>query len=68
MKNWNAPAVEELEVKLTASSGVKNTTEVNGGYVNGSWVDAQYDSSIYEDKKEDDWCTTKHENSAEVDS
>lgn len=67
MKNWNIPAVEELEVKLTASSGVPTTTEA-GGYLDNGWHDATYDSSIYEKETDDATCTIKIENSASVES
>lgn len=61
MKNWNIPTVEELEVKLTASSGVSSTAEVNGGFIEGVWHDAQYDSNIYEKLTPDSECVVKVE-------
>lgn len=67
MKNWNVPMVEELEVKLTASSGVPTTAE-QAGYLGNGWNDAQYDSSIYEKESDDATCTIKIENSAKVES
>lgn len=67
MKNWNTPSVEELEVKLTASSGVSSTTEA-AGYLDNGWNDATYDSSIYEKETDDATCTIKIENSASVES
>lgn len=48
MKTWNAPVMQELDVKLTASSGVSGTTEADG-YLSGTgWVYPTYDSSTYE--------------------
>lgn len=67
MKNWNVPMVEELEVKLTASSGVPANTEQDG-YLQNGWHDAQYDSAIYEKESDDATCTIKIENSAKVES
>ena len=67
MKNWNAPALEELEVNLTASSGVPSTTEA-AGYLDNGWHDATYDSSIWEKLTDDATCTVKIENSASVES
>ena len=50
MKNWNAPAVEELEVKLTASEGGPGETE-QAGYQDpntaSGFVWATYDSNEY---------------------
>ena len=67
MKNWNIPAVEELEVKLTASSGVPAVSEEKG-YLENGWNDATFDSSIYEKESDDSTCTIKIENSASVES
>ena len=67
MKIWNIPSVEELEVKLTASSGVPSTSENDGG-LEGGWHDATYDSSIYEKESEDATCCIKIENSASQES
>lgn len=67
MKMWNAPVMQELDVKLTASSGVASTTEA-AGYLQHGWIDATYDSSIYEKLTDDATCTVKIENSASVES
>ena len=67
MKMWNAPAMQELDVKLTASSGVASTTEA-AGYLQNGWHDATYDSSIYEKLTDDATCTVLVENSASVES
>ena len=67
MKNWNIPSVEDLEVKLTASSGVPAVTEANG-YLQDGWNDPTYDSSIWEKESDDSTCTIKIENSANVES
>lgn len=47
MKTWTNPVMQELDVKLTASSGVPSQTEAAGFLQNG-WHDATYDSSVYE--------------------
>lgn len=67
MKTWNTPSVEELEVKLTASSGVPSTTEA-AGYLQDGWHDATYDSSTHEKLTDDATCTVKIEDSASVES
>lgn len=67
MKNWNIPSVEELEVKLTASSGVPDVTE-RAGYLQNGWNDATFDSSIHEKESDDSTCTIPIENSASVES
>lgn len=50
MKIWNTPAVEELEIKLTASEGGPGSTE-QAGYQDPStesgFVWATYDSNEY---------------------
>ena len=50
MKIWNTPAVEELEVKLTASEGGPGSTE-QAGYqdpnTESGFVWATYDSNEY---------------------
>lgn len=68
MKMWNAPVMQELDVKLTASSGVASTTEA-AGYLSNGWHDATYDSSIYEKTTSDD-CVVPitHESCASVES
>lgn len=67
MKTWNIPSVEELEVKLTASSGVPGNTE-GAGYLDNGWHDAIYDTSIYEKTTPDAVCTIPIEESAGVES
>ena len=67
MKMWNAPVMQELDVKLTASGGVPSTTEA-GGFLQNGWNDATYDSSIYEKQTDDATCTVKIETSASVES
>lgn len=47
MKNWNAPAVEELEVKLTAKE--EGTTEQYAGGGVGDWsITATYNQDTHE--------------------
>lgn len=48
MKTWNTPSVEELETRLTASSGLPSTVEA-AGYLENGWNDPTFDESIYED-------------------
>lgn len=49
MRNWNTPAILDLDVRMTASSGNPSTNEA-GGYLNGnSWVQPTFPSSVYED-------------------
>ena len=48
MRTWNTPAINELDVRLTASSGVAGSTEQDGGFVNGRFNYAQFNSNIYE--------------------
>lgn len=67
MKMWNAPAMQELDVKLTASSGVASTTEA-AGYIQNGWNKPTYDSAIYEKLTDDATCTVKIENSPSVES
>ena len=67
MKTWNIPSVEELNVMLTASSGVPGTSEAPG-YQQDGWNSASYDSSIYEKESNDADCVIKIENSASVES
>ena len=63
MKNWNVPSVEELEVKLTASSGSAAETETGASW---PWDEntATYDSSIYEKVTDEATCTSKIVNCA----
>lgn len=49
MKNWNMPEVKELNVRLTASSGVPGASEAGGFLGNGGWNNPTYNSAIYED-------------------
>lgn len=48
MKTWTTPVMQELDVRLTASSGIPSQQEQNG-YLSGPWNDPTYDSSVYED-------------------
>lgn len=63
MKMWNAPAMQELDVKLTASSGVAAPTEAAGYLSGSSWVEATYDSAVYEHT--DDNCVIPKKDAAE---
>lgn len=48
MRTWNTPAINELDVRLTASSGIPSNGE-NGGYNTGNgWASSTYNSSVYE--------------------
>ena len=47
MKNWNVPEINELDVKLTASSGLPSTYEA-AGYLQNGWNDPVYDTAVYE--------------------
>ena len=47
MKNWNTPEVRELDVRMTASSGIASTYEA-AGYLQNGWHDPRYDSAVYE--------------------
>ncbi len=68
MKMWNAPVLQELDVKLTASSGISGATE-SAGWIDGAngFVAATFDSAIYEEGPSGD-CTIKIETSAKVNS
>lgn len=69
MKNWNIPSVEELEVKLTASSGSAGITEACAVYPYDDPANqATYDSTMYEKMDDDDTCVIKIENSASNES
>lgn len=46
MKTWNNPSVEELEVKLTASSGLP-ADEEQAGFLQNGWNDPTYNQNIY---------------------
>lgn len=48
MRTWNTPAVHELDVRLTASSGIPASSE-QGGYLSNGWNQPTFNSSIYED-------------------
>ena len=48
MKNWNMPEVKELNVRLTASSGVPASTE-QAGFMQNGWHNPTFNSAIYED-------------------
>lgn len=67
MKTWNTPVMEELEVKLTASSGMPSTTEAAGFLQNG-WNDATYDSAISEKLTDDATCTSPISESGQMES
>lgn len=56
MKTWTTPVMQELDVMLTASSGVPGATEA-AGYLQDGWHDATYDANIYEKESEDATCT-----------
>lgn len=47
MKTWSTPALQELDVRLTAKG--PGTVEQNAGYVDGSgWVTATYNQTTHE--------------------
>ena len=48
MKNWNTPEVNELDVRMTTSSGNPSTSEA-AGFLSGGWHQPTFDSSVYED-------------------
>lgn len=48
MRNWNTPEINELDVRLTASSGNPSSTEA-AGYLSGGWHQPTFNSAIYED-------------------
>lgn len=64
MKTWNAPEIQELDVKLTASSGDPGPSEKNGGFENDVWHNANYDSTVYELGPSGD-CVVKKKDSQE---
>lgn len=47
MKTWTTPVMQELDVRLTASSGAPDATE-SVGFIQNGWNTATYDSSVYE--------------------
>ena len=49
MRNWNTPEINELDVRLTASSGIPSSNEAGGFLGNGGWNNPTFDSAIYED-------------------
>lgn len=49
MRNWNTPAINELDVRLTASSGNPATNEAAGFIGAGGWHNPTFNSAIYED-------------------
>ena len=48
MRYWNIPAVNELDVRLTASSGIPFTSE-QAGFMQNGWNNPTYNASVYED-------------------
>ena len=48
MRNWNTPEINELDVRLTASSGNPSHTEA-AGFLSNGWHQPTFDSAIYED-------------------
>ena len=49
MRTWNTPAINELDVRLTASSGMPSSNEA-AGYLGGNgWVNPTFNSAVYED-------------------
>lgn len=61
MKMWNAPVMQELDVKLTASSGLPSNTE-QAGFIQNGWNEPTYDSAIWEDNGD---CVIKKKDAAE---
>ena len=49
MRTWNTPSVQDLDVRMTASSGNPAPTEVAGYLGNGGWNQPTFDSAVYED-------------------
>lgn len=47
MKTWTTPVMQELDVRLTASSGAPAATEA-AGFIQNGWNTATYDSAVYE--------------------
>lgn len=48
MRTWNTPAINELDVRLTASSGIPSSNEA-AGYLSNGWHLPTFNSSTYED-------------------
>jgi hypothetical protein len=48
MRNWNTPAINELDVRLTASSGIPASNE-QAGYLSGGWHNPTFNSAVFED-------------------
>lgn len=49
MRYWNIPAVNELDVRLTASSGIPSASERDGFLLPNGWNNPTYNASVYED-------------------
>lgn len=49
MRTWNTPSVQDLDVRMTASSGNPGATEAPGYLGNGGWVQPTFNSAVYED-------------------
>lgn len=62
MKNWNVPQMHELDVSMTASSGIPASDERGGYMIPGGWNSATYDSNIY--VREAEGCIMSIENKA----
>lgn len=65
MKTWNAPVMQELDVRMTASGSVASTSE-EAGYLSGNgFVYATYNSATHEwnskinDSGVDDGCVSE---------
>lgn len=67
MKTWTTPVMQELDVRLTASSGDPAETEA-GGFLGNGWIYATYDSATHEKLTDDATCTVPISDSARVDS
>lgn len=48
MKTWNAPVMQELDVRLTASGSVASTSEEDGYLSSTGFVKATYNSTTHE--------------------
>lgn len=48
MRNWNTPNIQDLDVRLTASSGKPSTAE-QAGFMQNGWNDPTFNSNVYED-------------------
>ena len=49
MRTWNTPSVQDLDVRMTASSGNPGATEAAGYLGGGTWNQPTFDSAVYED-------------------